>query len=125
MGNFYELTQSFFVPILATIIFLLFVYSSHSIDDYIKKRFLLATYATVILIIADYGQGYFSFLDHPTAWRMFFASLAYTCRVSVIYYILMIYLRKKSQRFRNLMALPIALTFIAAFSSFVTKESFY
>lgn len=123
--TFLDLTQHFIPQFIGSFIFLLYLFSNHSLDEYFIKKFKASTYATIALIVADFGQAYFATLSEPSPFRIFFAASGYVLRVVIVYYFLMINFRHKTKKVRALLAIPIIITVIAAFSAFFTNYSFY
>jgi len=70
-------------------------------------------------------QYYCEGLDFVSPWRMWAAAFGYLLRPSILYYILVIFIRRKSDGFRYLMSIPLVLTAACAFAAFFTEKSFY
>lgn len=121
----YQTIQNFFTPFLSTVVFILFLFATQSLQKDILKRFILASFSVLLLVFADAVQFYCEGLPYVSPVRMWAAIFGYVLRPSIIYYIFMIFLRRKSNRYRRLMSIPLILTAICAFAAFFTEKSFY
>jgi len=125
MTILYRTFQCFFTPLVSIVFFLLFLFATHSLQADIFKRFKLVGFTLLILVISDAIQYYCEGLSYVTTMRMVAAAVSYICRPSILYYELMIYLRRKTDNYRYMMSIPLLLTAICAFAAFFTKLSFY
>jgi len=121
----FQTIQNFFTPLLSSAFLILFLFATQSLQQDVLKRFKLAAFSVFLLAIADGIQFYCEGLSYVSSARMWAAAFGYVLRPSILYYVLMIFLRRKSDRYRFLMAIPIVLTAICAFAAFFTEKSFY
>jgi len=121
----YQTIQNFFTPFLSTVFFLAFLFDTQSLPKDTLKRFRLAGFTVLLLVFADGIQYYCEGLSYFTPIRKWAAAFGYLFRPSILYYILMIYLRRRPNRYRYLLSIPLVLTAICSFAAFFTDLSFY
>lgn len=122
----FHIIQSYFLPILAAIFFFFFINTNHNLDKKIINKFKLVTFNILGLIIADIFEYWFGQLDHPTIWRMLAASSAYTLRITILFFFILLF----SDGIKNkilfiLVLIPALFNLVVSFGAFVNPDVFY
>ena len=93
--------QGNFINFCIAIYMFIFVSTNRTLDKDKNRKFILASFLVIVLILADSLDYYFSSFAEPTVWRYVTSAIGYSLRPTAILFIIIIAMKpnRKSQYF--------------------------
>ncbi|MDD6572994.1 MAG: hypothetical protein PUF12_11485 [Thermoflexaceae bacterium] len=117
------LIQVHFGTLIIITFMLIFISTNQFFEKSIIQMFRCAAISVLILVLVDSVEYWTASMERPSDLRIWMSAIGYTLRPTIIFMIVLLLLRGKKRK-KFLMAVPLVINAIVAFSAFFTDIAY-
>lgn len=120
----FEMVQQNFVGVVILLLLILFIHTNNNFDKKTNKLFMAAALCVLILILEEAWEIRLARETEPRQLRVLLSAVGYTLRPVTAYFLILI-INRRTRKWELLIAIPLLINMLIAFSALIGKWAFW